>query len=1147
MRIEFILGPAGSGKTRLCYDRIGEITARTCGKWLFLVPEQATYQVEKAILSRPGIEGYSGPGVVSFSRLAFLLGSGGRGGKTLGRISRQIVILKVLDELRGRLDLFDRVEQSPALADQLGGILREFQENEVRPDEIFRLGETLMQTAPGTAAGRKYRDLGILYEAYLGFLDSRFDNPDQWLTDAAGQVQQAQWLKSDHLWIDGFSGFTPQQLTLLIELIRHSEMTHLALCLDPERLGDVHNPQSDELSLFHTTEETYRRLLDIFRKNQFKIETPVLLEKTPRFAKTPALEYLERQLRRSPPGTETPQAAPPPTGGRIELAAASNLRTEVHFLVRRICRLVRTKGFRYSDIAVIVSDPKAYEDYLESALEDYGIPYFFDRPRLLGSHPVVEMLSAGLEAVTSGFETGHMLTWLKCEPVGPGREMCDTIETYAVATGIRGGEWVQPSPWTKQPQTREADLEAIDEARREAVAPLTELRERLYCAEGEIGADDFCRAVWRLLERMKVKEWLASRSEQTGDEHAQLYSLLIGLLDDISIVFGGDKVSAETMARLFLQGLGQLRLALIPPRLDQLLVSTIDRSRHPDLRAVFLLGVTQNSFPEPLAFDAILTDPERGLAREQGLEMSEGLMDRLTDREYLAYISLTRASEYLCLTRPVVDAEGAALMPASVTGRLMSLFADLTERHYHPAALPAEKMIRPFEVTDRLCDALGADQQLANKTSLHGSGRSELFQEAAKLAASLRESGKYRKLYDLVARGLKYDNTASLEAGLAHTAAAGRKSFSASQLRRFGACPYQHFAHDLLDLREREVFQLEPMDLGNFYHVFLEAFYRQMQARNLGWKDLEPEGIRKLAKNAFHQIEQRGILADMSGLSRMDLFMLTTAREICVDAVKDYAEMARAGSFEQAGAEVKFDQQTTQAGGLGCEIVTPAGRTIYLRGIIDRMDLARDGQRTFAAVFDYKLTGFGIDYSKIYHGLDLQGGIYLLAAEGAEHDGDKIDRACGFFLVPIEPGKRKKDGDFRRKARGVMDGECFHLFDGSGTASNYYNFYFTKKDAQYGRANFSAAASPEEFGAMLGHIRKKIGELADGIFAGQIDAAPYRLARVSPCPRCDYRSVCRFDWKVNPYRVLEKLPDKTTALERMTQEQAGNRPGGPRP
>ena len=54
-------------------------------------------------------------------------------------------------------------------------------------------------------------------------------------------------------------------------------------------------------------------------------------------------------------------------------------------------------------------------------------------------------------------------------------------------------------------------------------------------------------------------------------------------------------------------------------------------------------------------------------------------------------------------------------------------------------------------------------------------------------------------------------------------------------------------------------------------------------------------------------------------------------------------------------------------------------------------------------------------------------------------------------------------------------------------------------------------------------MRRCLGRLADQILAGEVDIGPYRMNRVTPCPSCEFRDVCRFDPSINHYRVLRSL------------------------
>src|SRR5436853_6025581 len=72
VRIRFLLGPAGSGKTQRCLSEAGaSLLGSPEGDWLvFVAPKQATFQLERQLLSNPELKGYSRLQILSFERLA---------------------------------------------------------------------------------------------------------------------------------------------------------------------------------------------------------------------------------------------------------------------------------------------------------------------------------------------------------------------------------------------------------------------------------------------------------------------------------------------------------------------------------------------------------------------------------------------------------------------------------------------------------------------------------------------------------------------------------------------------------------------------------------------------------------------------------------------------------------------------------------------------------------------------------------------------------------------------------------------------------------------------------------------------------------------------------------------------------------------
>jgi ATP-dependent helicase/nuclease subunit B len=99
---------------------------------------------------------------------------------------------------------------------------------------------------------------------------------------------------------------------------------------------------------------------------------------------------------------------------------------------------------------------------------------------------------------------------------------------------------------------------------------------------------------------------------------------------------------------------------------------------------------------------------------------------------------------------------------------------------------------------------------------------------------------------------------------------------------------------------------------------------------------------------------------------------------------------------------------------------------------------------------------------------------------------------------------------------------------------------FRKKDGSIGHKNNSDVADSSEFASLLRFVHRKLGQLADEILAGSIDVRPYRLVQESPCARCEFRSLCRFDVVFNRYLPLESL-GREEVLTRAAQEAGDER------
>ena len=1138
MAVQFILGRSGTGKTRYCIRAVVDALLEPGSQPLILlVPEQATYQVERAILADERIAGYHRLHVLSFDRLQFLLLGKHTARPILSRIGQQMIVQRILRENANRLGLFDATSVRPGLSQQMARTIAELNQYAKTPDDIQQLLGELDKDERNQLAVRKFADIGLIFKEYLKFIEDDFLDPDAQLVRACRAVSSSALTHNATLWVDGFAGFTTSELLILAELLKVVGEAHLALCLDPTKIN-LTNPDTDKpdaVHLFNPTERTYGTLFEVVKKSKLKLAQPVILKEAVRFSRCPQLAHVERSI-------FTLDGPRMPAADQIRVVSAPDERAEVQFVVRQILRLAREEDVRYREIAVIAADIGRYEHYIRAYFDDYSIPFFIDKRRPLNHHPIVQLVCSALRVVIGGFSHGEIFVYLKTDLVPVDRYDVDLLENYCLAFGLSAGDWETDEEWRfAGKESEKFDERQVNTIRLKVSRPLLGLRDRLCPANGDetsLGAEQFTRAVFSFLDDLHVRQtieyWIQQAVEKndrtTADEHRQFYSRFVDIFDELIEVFAGLIMTAEDYLEIINSAFAQMTLAFIPPTLDQVLVGSIERSRHPDLKAVFLVGATQRHFPVPLVQDSLLTDEDRSAAESADFVLAPGSSQSLAERQYLAYIAFTRPSEFLYVTYPSVDEKGSAVPRSQFVGDLESLFDNLREESTADRPIQVEQVYSEAELADVLCRRLGRDL-LASEAVDDGRER--------KLLDDVCSDEQLAVLGSHIVSAIDYDNQARLDTDVVDRFFGRRIHSSTTRLSTFAACPYRHFARYMLELKEREEFKFEPLDLGAFYHRVLDVFVKRTHAEGTNFELVDDGELLTLLREEIQRIvREDSFISNFVSRRGYNEFIIHSAGEILEDCVRAIAQMIRAGSFRPIRSEVAFGQVKESRETIGtCELVFGKRRVLSLNGKIDRLDVAHINDEDVALLFDYKRKDTPFDWKKFYHGLDMQLPIYMLAVLKASDA--KIDKVAGAFYMPIEVSPKKavlfemtdNTDRFNRKAKGIFNGDFYRQLDRSDS-NMFYNFFVTKKGDQYGHANWSGALRPDVFEKVLRFTEKKIIQLAGQIVSGQIDVKPYRLSNVSPCNYCKYKAVCRFDWQINDYNFLDSL-NKSQALERI--------------
>lgn len=1136
MAVKFILGRSGSGKTSYCIEAIVEALSESApGELILLVPEQATYQAERAILDRPSIAGYNKLNVLSFDRLQFLLSHKNSARPALSRIGRQMIVHRILRDNKSKLKIFESSSAKPGLSRQMAHTIAELHEYAKTPEDIDQLLSELRKDERNSLAALKFTDIGLILREYLEFVEGKFVDPDLQLARACHAVTEASFVKSARLWVDGFAGFTTAEHAILGELLKVAGESQIAMCLDPSKI-DLTDPvggKSDAVSLFSPTERTYASLVEMIKQSKLELAAPIILEKPLRFSRCRPLAHIERNIFEF----EAPRID---SADSIRIVSAPNARAEVRFVASQILELVRNKDCRYRDIAVIASDIESYQHYIRAYFDDCAIPFFIDKRRPLNHHPVVQLVSSALQAVTAGFSHGDIFAYLKTDLAGVPRGEIDLLENYCLAFGISARDFQSDKKWRfAGSESGRFDEKQINAIRQKVATPLLELRDAICPDDNQdkaIGAEQFTRAIFAFLDALGVNKtiggWIRRANETkdpaAADEHQQFYNKFVDIFDELTEVFEGRTMTAQDYFAVVNSAFAQLTLAFIPPTLDQVLVGSIERSRHPDLKAVFLIGATQRQFPVPISTDSILTDDDRIAAESADFQLAATSSQTLAERQYLAYIAFTRPSQFLCITHPSADDKGGAVPRSQFLGDLESLFENLRQESIGGEQSDIEKAYSESELRDILCASLGADSLAAGP-------------DYEDLLDAICSDEQLARLGSDVLHAINYDNIADLDADVVKKLFDSRIRSSATRLSSFAACPYQHFARYTLKLREREEFKFEPMDLGRFYHRVLDALTGRLNAEGKSFATIDDDELLSLLREEIAKlIKGDSFISNFVGRRGYNEFVIKSAGDVLEDCVLAISQMVRAGSFRPKLSEASFGAVRDTDSSLGeCEFSLGDNRVLSLDGKIDRLDIATiEGEET-AIVFDYKRKNTSFGWPKFYHGLDMQLPIYMLAIRDTSGAGTK--NIAGAFYMPIEVSPPKttlgklseKIDSFDYKAKGIFDGRFAQELDSEASRnSRFYNFYVTKDGEPYGSYSSRGALKPLDFEKVLRFAEEKIIQLAGAIASGEIGIKPYRLSQNSPCSYCKYKSVCRFDWQINDYNFLESV-NKDQALERI--------------
>lgn len=1104
MKVVHITGRAGSGKSRLIFQQIKAHLDEGDGrKLILLVPEQFTLQSERDLIQYLQLPGIMQVEVLSFDRLAerILDEAGGKTRTMIDEQGRHMVLRKIIDELAPQLTVYQKVSRQDGFVRFTGTFLSELKHYNITLEMIRLASES--QTG---SLGDKLHDISLIYKHFNDYLGSRYLDIDDRFNLVLERINASTFLHNSRVWLDGFTTFTPQQLSIIHKMMQICAQVTFTYTLDQ-------SVKCRDMELFDPSRRAYDAVKRIALDLNLPQENIYLHGETSN--RSQVLAHLEQEIYAYPHRTYLQDIS------GLSIFAATTIYQEVEQAAAEIIRLAREKKLRWRDMMIVCSDMDRYGHLISRTFQEYGIPFFTDSKRNIMTHPLVEYILALLDMFWKNYRPVDVFRYLKTGLTDLPVDEVEILENYAITFGIKGEQWKQEFCLGKnQP------LEGLNLCRQKFMDPVAEA-ERIMRRASTIG--EYTTGLYNYLQKQdilaRLEVWIKELKEQSKYEqvyeHTQIWNIVMRIFDQTVNIMGDQPATVSEYRRILEAGFASYQLGLIPTTVDQVLIGNIEHLKSRGVKALLVLGMNDGLIPSVFSPDGLLLEEERNQLIDSGMELPGGRKQRLEEERLLIYSTLGKPSQVLWISYALADGEGKSLRPSVLIERLIKLFPEL--------------QVQSDVLQDR-------QQQLSMIGPPISTFKHLIHQIRQYLDGEMIEEFWWQTLYwyqshpdwlhimKQTRQALFHSNSVT-NLTSQHVQSIYPQPFrsSVSRLEQFASCPFAHLVRYGLRPRERREYSVAMPDIGELLHQCLCSFAQEVARQELNWSNLDADQCDSLVNSIMDNLVAdygEGVFVS----SHRYRYAAQRLKRMGKNTVKAVVNHVQKGDFQPAAFEVRFG-----AGGQfpPIKVELADGSTVLLEGRVDRIDILDDGESSYVKVIDYKTGRQNLRLDEVYYGLSLQLLVYLKAVlqqAGYWHRANIKPAGVFYFHIqdPLvqtshmvtEKVEQELRRQFRMKGLVLKDAQVIQSMDHDIKGNSQVVPAAINADGTVRES--SAVVAEDEWPMLLEHVDHTVGHLAQEILQGNAAVEPYRRDKDSACTYCPYHSICQFDplFDGNQYRYL---------------------------
>ncbi len=1058
--LKFIFGRPSSGKTYQVLNMIKALADKG-QQSILIVPEQFSFESERAVLKTVGDKASLNVSVMSFSRLCDEVGRsiGGIAGTVLSNADKVIFMNRALSTVETELKLWGKYCHSVYFAKTMLDTIGEFKINAITPEALKKTAE---ETESESLKAKLY-DIALIYETYDALTGEQFIDPADSLTKLYRQLEGYRFFENKTVFIDSFKGFTGQQFKIIDRISAQAENVIISLTNDPE------------LSRNYNVFTNIRKAAERIKKSaaRFKIteDTPLILSESRAVKKS--LSSLERLLA----GGEFDTTE---NDGGITVCSAFNATDEVQFTARTIRKLVREEGYRYRDFVIIARETEAYEESVISALKQNGIPLFGDKREPLSAFPVAVAVNSAMECALRK-NTESILRFHKTGLGSLSYDEISKLENYTLLWNIDGGMW--SADWDMNPKgfvleedkkTDTDELLKINNLRKTALAPL-----EVFSKEFNGTASDMARAIVKLLEGLNVADKLALISNNFKNEGAefrsdilkQSYEKYMKLLDSLAVCFGVREIKRQEFIEALSLAVSLESVGAIPRMLDEVTFGAADRIRPSRPKVAFILGANQGVFPKDVTSTGILSIADRQRLIDLGVEIPDNRISSVIDENYLVYCNLCCPSDRLYITYSESAFTG---MPIEVSPFVEQIIKNLDVNK----AVEPEYNLNEHNLPET---AESAYAQYCRRLA-YNNGDAKLLKTALKGTSEEKRIEYLENSISLAPYSLTEETAEKLFGSTIQ--------MSASKFDTYHKCKFYFFCKYGLSAKKLQPAEFDVLQRGTIVHYVLEKIIEGYK-KNVA--DLTQEQIDSLVEKYINEYLD-GVRGYRTVETKRAEFLVTRISRALKEVVAQISREFAQSDFEPTACELKIGNGEDIP-----ELKIPFDKgEISLIGSIDRVD----EWNGYIRIVDYKTGTKAFKLPDVLFGLNMQMLLYLYAVIRGRNLPD--EQSAGILYMPSK--RDLNDSGMAMNGLIRLESEIVSAMD-KEMQGEFVPKLDLKKDGTL-KSTCTSFVGADDFTEIFDYIESLMKKTGKDILSGDIRISPLDGRDTPACKYCDYSSVC---------------------------------------